>query len=76
MDRKNIYKIGDKVQAHDGRIGVVIDVDRAPTLFEKNPHLQQTDPQQIVVKFPDQSTVEGSAEGFKTVSDRPFGQVE
>jgi hypothetical protein len=76
MERKNVYEIGDKVQAHDGRIGVVIEIDRAPTLFENNPQPRHHEPQQIVVKFPDQSTVGGSAENFKTVSDRPFGHVE
>lgn len=69
MNRKTIYEIGDKVQTGDGRIGVVIDADQ--TSISQN----SLDSQTIVVKFPDQSTLEGSVENFKAVSDKPFGKV-
>ncbi|MBW4518568.1 MAG: hypothetical protein KME16_02390 [Scytolyngbya sp. HA4215-MV1] len=69
MDKQTIYEIGDKVQAGDGRIGVVIDADRIPL------HQSLLNAQKIVVRFPDQSTLEGMAENFKAVNDKPFGKV-
>ncbi len=69
MNSNPIYGIGDKVQTGDGRIGIVIDTDRTPVT--QNP----VDSQTIVVKFPDQSTLEGRAENFKAISDKPFGNV-
>lgn len=65
-----IYQIGDKVQAGDGRIGTVIEIDQASNnecLFNL---------QAIVVRFFDQSMVKGRAENFKTISSKLFGKVD
>lgn len=61
MNAKVIYQVGDEVQAEDGRIGVVIDTDKNP--ISQEPAFAQT----LVVKFPDQSTVEASVDKFKAV---------
>lgn len=64
-----MFDIGDKVQAHDGRIGTVIDTKKI-VVFEKTTNFQH-----IVVKFPDGSTTDGLSEDFKGVFDRPFSKV-
>jgi len=69
MEKRDIYQIGDKVQAHDGRIGIVIDTEKSADTAEPS------NVQHIVVKFPDGSTVDGLSDKFRAVSDRPFGRV-
>jgi hypothetical protein len=59
MDNNKLYVIGDKVQAQDGRIGVVIDSDRDPN--SQNPEQAEL----IVVKFSDGATISGAADKFK-----------
>jgi hypothetical protein len=70
MERKLVFGIGDKVQARDSRIGVVVDTQE--TINNNQISTSQT----ILVRFPDKSTVEGKAEEFKAVSERPFGNVK
>lgn len=69
MYSQTIYRIGDKAQDVNGRIGVVIDIDRDPNVQDST--LSQT----IVVQFPDFSTLEGRAANFKAVYDTPFSTV-
>jgi hypothetical protein len=59
MTITTIYKVGDRVQAGDGRIGTVIHTDLDPV------RQSAISPQTVVVKFPDLSTLEGPAEKFK-----------
>lgn len=61
MNVSTNYDIGDQVQAQDGRIGVVIHTDKTPA------SQTLTTNQTIVVKFPDQSTLEGYSENFKPI---------
>jgi phage tail protein X len=63
-----MYDIGDKVQAYDGRIGTVIDA-------ETNANAAIANYQNIVVKFPDGSMMEGNAEQFTAVFEKPFAKV-
>lgn len=69
MDNNKLYKIGDKVQAEDGRLGVVIDSDRNP--ISQTPELSEL----VVVKFADGSTVSGAAEKFKSVNATFFSHI-
>ncbi|MBL1175624.1 hypothetical protein [Pantanalinema sp. GBBB05] len=69
MDNNKLYAIGDKVQAEDGRIGVVIDSDRDPN--SQTP----TTSELVVVKFADGSTTSAAADKFKPISDKPFSHV-
>jgi hypothetical protein len=64
-----MFDIGDKVQARDGRIGIVVDTKKI-VVSEKSSNFQQ-----IVVKFPDGFTIDGLSEDFKGVFDRPFSKV-
>ncbi|MGI0487469.1 hypothetical protein ACN4EK_18655 [Pantanalinema rosaneae CENA516] len=69
MDNNKIYAIGDKVQAEDGRIGVVINRDR-------NPISQTTElAELVVVKFADGLTMSAAAEKFQPISDPPFSHL-
>ena len=56
-----MYKLDDKVQAYDGRIGIVTEAE----LINCGSRLSEY--QHILVCFPDQSTMNGSAEKFKAV---------
>lgn len=69
MNNNKIYAIGDKIQAQDGRIGIVIDSDRDP--ISQTPEMAEL----VVVKFADGSTMSGAAEKFKPISDKPFSHV-
>ncbi len=51
-----MYRIGDKVQAPDDRIGIIFDVQPA-----------QANRQWLLVRFPDGSIWDGSAESFRAV---------
>lgn len=64
-----MYEIGDKAQAYDGRIGVVVDT-KILVGATKVPSSQH-----ILVKFPDGSTMEGLSDNFKAVFDKPFAKV-
>ena len=59
-----MYEIGDKVQAYDGRIGIVTDAEVIGN------HANLSKYQDILVKFPDQSTLNGSSDKFKAVVER------
>lgn len=65
-----IYHIGDKVQAGDGRIGTVIEIDRASS-SENLFNLQA-----IVVRFFDHSLLKGRAENFKVISSQLFSKID
>ncbi len=56
-----MYKIDDKVQAYDGRIGIVTEAE----LINCGSRLSKY--QHILVSFPDHSTMNGPAEKFKAV---------
>jgi len=60
-----IYRIGDKVQPYDGRIGTVIDTEKSTDNTEF-PNYQG-----ISVKFPNGFLLVVLSEKFKAVSDRP-----
>lgn len=70
MELLIMYEIGDKVQAHDGRIGTVINTE----ISTDNPITPSS--QYIVVKFPDGSIQKGALENFTAVFERPFAKVE
>jgi hypothetical protein len=74
MKVKSGYSMGDQVQAHDGRIGIVIDVEEI-TDGEVGGIIRFLGAQKLVVRFPDQSTMEGTSDHFKAVNARPFGRV-
>ena len=62
--RKAMYKIGDKVQAYNGRIGIVTDAEMIGI------YANLTKYQDILVKFPDQSAMNGSSDNFKAVVEK------
>lgn len=70
MNNKIVYQIGDEVQAEDGRVGVVISIDKDLV------HQGSTMSQLIVVKFRDQLTTIGNAEEFKAVHERSFSKAD
>lgn len=59
-----MYQIGDKVQAPDDRIGTILDVQHA-----------QANQQRLLVRFPDGSIWDGSAESFRTVNQQPLAST-
>jgi hypothetical protein len=59
--RKVICAIGDKVEAHGGRIGTVIDVK--PAVGASGIDIPHT--QRVVVRLLDESTIEGVPEDFQ-----------
>jgi hypothetical protein len=74
MAVKTGYRIGDKVQAHDGRIGTVIDVEEItyPGLAGV---ARSLDAQELIVRFPDLSTIKGTSDHFKPVLEKPLRKV-
>ena len=56
-----MYKIDDKVQAYDGRIGIVTEAE----IINCDSRLPKY--QRILVYFPAQSTMNGPAEKFKAL---------
>jgi hypothetical protein len=64
------YQLGDKVQAHDGRIGTIIHTEQMVG------HLEFPNYQNVVVRFPDLSTMAGPAENFKAVFDWSLDYLE
>jgi hypothetical protein len=68
------YAIGDKVQAHDGRIGIVMDVEDI-TYKGVTGIVRSLDAQRLVVQFPDGSTIEGTSDHFKVIVDKPVRRV-
>lgn len=63
-----MFEIGDKLQAYDGRIGTVVDTKMV--VYASSPEFQH-----IVVRFPDGSQMNGLAQDFKAVFERPFAKV-
>ncbi len=63
-----MYEIGDKVQAYDGRIGIVTDAEMIGN-YANSPNYQD-----ILVKFPDQSTMNGSSDKFIAVVERQLAK--
>lgn len=74
MTVKSGYATGDTVQAHDGRIGIVIDVENI-TYRGITGVLKSLDAQKLVVRFPDRSTIEGTSDHFKVVAEKPLRRV-
>lgn len=64
MLKKTVYQIGDMVQYNDGRIGTIIDVEEI-LVSAKYSNLQA-----IVVRFLDESVLEGLSENFKAVNSK------
>lgn len=64
-----MYKIGDKAQAYDGRIGIVTEAEMIGN-YANLPNYQD-----IIVKFPDQSTMNGASDKFKAVLERQSAPV-
>ncbi len=64
------YQIGDKIQSHDGRIGTVI---RTELIVDRSKFPTY---QNIVVMFPDLSTIDGPSENFKPVFDWSLDYLE
>lgn len=62
MIEKVIYRTGDKVKYYDGRIGMIIEVEDICIRSKLSTF------QSLIVRFPDNSTVEGMTDNFSAVS--------
>lgn len=62
METESIYQIGDRVQAYDGRIGIIINI-------KENTHqFKIYNIQNVVVKLTDGSLMIGASDKFKPLS--------